>query len=47
MAKHSIELLKNEALYAKMSAAAYTQACNFSIEKVLPQYEALYQRAFL
>jgi N-acetyl-alpha-D-glucosaminyl L-malate synthase BshA len=45
MAKHGIELLKNEALYAKMSAAAYTQACNFSIEKVLPQYEALYQRA--
>ena len=45
MAKHGIELLKDDALHAKMSEAAYQQACVFSIEKVLPLYEDLYRRA--
>ena len=45
MAAYGIKLLKDETLHAQMSKAAYERACEFSIDKVLPVYESLYQRA--
>ena len=45
MAKNSLKILKNEALLEKMKNAAYAQAERFSIDRVLPRYEALYERA--
>ncbi len=45
MSEYGIKLLKDEALHAEMSAAAYARACDFSIDKILPLYESLYERA--
>lgn len=45
MAKHAIALLSNEDLRSELSAGAYAQAEAFSIEKILPKYEELYERA--
>jgi N-acetyl-alpha-D-glucosaminyl L-malate synthase BshA len=45
MAENSIKLLADEKLYAEISRAAYARAERFDIEKITPQYEALYDRA--
>lgn len=44
MAAHAIELLENPEQLALFRKQAYEQACRFSIEKILPQYEALYEK---
>ena len=43
MAKNAITLLKDEELLKKFKANAYEQAKKFSIEKILPVYERLYE----
>jgi len=45
MAKYGIELLTNPELHAQMSRNAYARAETFSIEKIIPMYEDLYERA--
>ena len=45
MARNSLRILKDETLLADMKEAAYRRAETFSIQKVLPRYEALYERA--
>lgn len=45
MAKYGIHILKDETLHAKMSESAYKQAQSFSIERILPMYEDVYERA--
>lgn len=45
MAKYGIHILKDERLHAKMSESAYNQAQSFSIERILPMYEDVYERA--
>lgn len=44
MARNTIELLRDEKKYSKFSENAIIQAKKFSIEKVLPQYEDLYEK---
>jgi N-acetyl-alpha-D-glucosaminyl L-malate synthase BshA len=43
MAKHAIELLKDEKKLAKVRKGALEQAQRFHISNVIPQYEALYE----
>jgi len=42
MAKHSIYLLSDDERLEKFKAQAYAQALNFDIQKIVPQYEAVY-----
>lgn len=42
MAKYSIDLLSDSELLEKFKAQAYAQALTFDIQKVVPQYEAVY-----
>jgi len=44
MAKNAIAILSDEATLQKFKAGAYEQAKNFEIGKILPMYEALYER---
>jgi N-acetyl-alpha-D-glucosaminyl L-malate synthase BshA len=44
MANYAIDILKNEDKLAKMRANALEHAKTFSIEQILPQYEAHYTR---
>jgi N-acetyl-alpha-D-glucosaminyl L-malate synthase BshA len=44
MADWGIKLLGNEDLLSKMKENAYNRAHSFTIDKVVPQYEALYNR---
>lgn len=44
MAKGSISILKDEATLNSFKEAAYKQAHSFTIDKVVPEYEALYIR---
>ncbi len=44
MAQHAISLLENPDQLALFRKQAYEQARRFSIENILPQYEALYER---
>lgn len=43
MAKNAITILKDEATLNTFKENAYTQAQQFDIKKILPQYEVLYQ----
>ncbi|MBI3143400.1 MAG: N-acetyl-alpha-D-glucosaminyl L-malate synthase BshA [Bacteroidetes bacterium] len=45
MAKHAIDLLKNPVLHAEFRKNAYGRAQEFSLDKILPFYEALYIKA--
>lgn len=45
MAKYATEILTDEAKHAEMSMAAYRQAETFSIDRITPMYEELYERA--
>jgi N-acetyl-alpha-D-glucosaminyl L-malate synthase BshA len=42
MAKYSIDLLSDSDVLEKFKAQAYAQALTFDIQKVVPQYEAVY-----
>lgn len=44
MARRSIELLRDSHRYARMREAAIAAAQEFSIERVVPMYESLYER---
>lgn len=44
MAKHSIEILKDDATLNIFKENAFKQAHKFTIDKIVPQYEALYAR---
>lgn len=44
MARNSISILKDDAVLAGFKEAAYRQAHSFTIDKVVPEYEALYIR---
>jgi glycosyltransferase involved in cell wall biosynthesis len=44
MAENTIKLLSNELLFAEFKKNALLQAQKFDISKVLPVYEALYQK---
>ncbi len=44
MAKNSIRILKDDATLTSFKEAAYQQAHSFTIDKVVPEYEALYIR---
>jgi glycosyltransferase involved in cell wall biosynthesis len=43
MAHHAITLLENESMLANFRANALNQAKRFSLENILPQYEAYYE----
>lgn len=45
MAKHAITLLSDKELLVKLKQQAYAHACAFDVEKIVPKYEALYQKA--
>jgi N-acetyl-alpha-D-glucosaminyl L-malate synthase BshA len=44
MARHAIQLLKDEAMYKEFSAAARNQAKKFDIQNTVPLYEDLYKQ---
>ena len=44
MGRRAIELLRDPARYAAMRTAAINKARTFSAERVVPMYEALYQK---
>lgn len=44
MARRAIDLLRDESLHARMRSAALARATEFSIDRVVPQYEEYYQR---
>jgi N-acetyl-alpha-D-glucosaminyl L-malate synthase BshA len=44
MSNFAIDLLKNDTELEKMKQAAYEQACEFDISKIIPVYEKLYSR---
>lgn len=44
MARNSISILKDDAVLTGFKEAAYKQAHSFTIDKVVPEYEALYIR---
>jgi len=44
MAQYAFDLLSDEPLYQKMKQNAIQQSKNFSIDIIVPQYEALYSR---
>lgn len=44
MAKHSIEILKDDATLNVFKENAFKQAHKFTIDKIVPQYEVLYAR---
>jgi N-acetyl-alpha-D-glucosaminyl L-malate synthase BshA len=43
MADHALTLLQNEELLQQFRKQAYRQAKKFTLEQIIPQYEALYQ----
>lgn len=43
MAKHAIDLLRNDEMLARFRANALSQARRFDIENILPDYEAYYE----
>ena len=45
MAEHSLTLLQNPRLHEEFKANAYRRAQEFSIDAVVPKYEAIYERA--
>ena len=45
MATYAIALLSNKERLAKFKKQAYTHATKFDVQKIVPQYEALYQKA--
>ena len=47
MARNSLRILKDDALLEQMKNAAFARAEQFSINRILPQYEALYERALV
>ena len=44
MSNFAIDLLKNDEELEKMKQAAYEQACEFDISKIIPVYEKRYSR---
>jgi len=44
MAKNALKILSTDSELVKFKKQAYQQSLNFSIENVLPKYEALYER---
>jgi glycogen synthase len=44
MSMHAIELLKDEAMLMRFREAARTQAAAFDLNRILPIYEALYNK---
>lgn len=45
MSSHAINLLSDKALLIAMKENAYAHACTFDVEKIVPEYEALYKKA--
>jgi len=45
MAKYGIKLLQDDILLSKFKENAYQRALEFSIDKIVPMYEGVYQRA--
>jgi N-acetyl-alpha-D-glucosaminyl L-malate synthase BshA len=45
MAKYGVKLLQDDALLSKFKENAYQRALEFSIDKIVPMYEGVYQRA--
>jgi N-acetyl-alpha-D-glucosaminyl L-malate synthase BshA len=43
MGRRAVDLLRDEAAHRRMAEAAVVKASNFSSDRVVPQYEALYQ----
>ncbi len=43
MARNAIKILENEEVYSRFKQNALEQAKRFSIENIVPQYEALYK----
>ena len=46
MANNALKILQNEALHNEFKRNARAQAMNFDINKVMPMYETLYDKAF-
>ena len=44
MASNAIKILENEALFKTFKKNALEQAKHFSIQNIVPQYEALYNK---
>jgi N-acetyl-alpha-D-glucosaminyl L-malate synthase BshA len=44
MAKHAIHILKDQETWKQFSSKAYQHALKFSIQEIVPQYEAFYQQ---
>jgi glycosyltransferase involved in cell wall biosynthesis len=44
MAKYALQLLKNPGQMAKAKKMAKARASDFRIQKILPEYEGIYQR---
>ena len=47
MGQFAISVLENEKLLIQMKKQAYQQACKFDIHKIIPKYEALYNKLVL
>lgn len=45
MVQHSMEILKNISTLEKFKEQAYQHSKNFSVDKIVPMYEAIYQKA--
>ena len=45
MSKNAISILQNEETLRLFKANAKKQASNFGISQIVPQYEAVYQKA--
>jgi L-malate glycosyltransferase len=45
MGRRAVELLRDPARHAAMRAAAVAKAAEFSADRVVPMYEALYEAA--
>src|SRR5690554_164888 len=44
MVQHSMEILKNIPTLEKFKEQAYQHSKNFSVDKIVPMYEAIYQK---
>lgn len=44
MASHAISLLSDKKMLVEFKEQAYKHACDFDVQKIVPQYEALYQK---
>ena len=45
MVQHAIEILKDDATLQQFKEQAYEHSKNFSVDKIVPLYEAIYNKA--